>query len=328
MSRGQYGVFGNASGPTRTWHDAEVTPEARLRELAIRHAAFAWLDHQRATGKEIFTQADTRDLVLAGETLRLMPTQQGIWKPRQLAAALSIRTVYRPEGSDRPYDDAIGTDGRYRYKMRGDDPNHADNRALRAALTEALPLIWWLGVQGGGYSPLYPVFLVSEERHHLQFAVDVDAVPQPDLQWPRLSVDIDPAYRQQITRARVHQRPFRAAVLRAYRTSCAVCSFRHGELLNAAHIQEDAAGGRPVVTNGLTLCTMHHGAYDRRILGITPDYEVRINADILAEVDGPMLRHGIQEFHGQPLRVIPERASERPDRFLLDVRYQSFLAAS
>src|SRR3546814_15590819 len=86
-----------------------------------------------------------------------MPTQQGIWKPGQLGAALSIRTVYRPEGSNRPYDDAVGMDGFYRYKMRGDDPNHYQNRALHQAMTERLPLIWWLGVQGGGSSAPYQI---------------------------------------------------------------------------------------------------------------------------------------------------------------------------
>lgn len=305
-----------------------MTPDERLRELAIRHAAFAWLDKQRAAGKETFSQEDTSNLLLAGDAVRLMPTQQGIWKPGQLAGALSIRTVFRPEGSVRPYDDAVGIDGFYRYKMRGDDPNHYQNRALRIALDERLPLIWWLGVQGGGYSALYPIYLVGEERSDLQFIVDIDAVPQPDITWPSVELELDPSYRQQLTKLRLHQRPFRAAVLRAYRTSCAVCSFRHGDLLDAAHIQEDAAGGRPVVSNGLTLCKMHHAAYDRRILGITPDYEVRINAEVLKEVDGPMLRHGIQEFHGRPLMVLPERRGERPDRLRLEERFQTFLEAS
>lgn len=304
-----------------------MAPTNRMRELAIRHAAFAWLDQQRAAGKETFTQEDTSRLELAGETIRLMPTQQGIWKPSNLDAALSIRTVYRPEGSTRPYDDAVGEDGFYRYKMRGDDPNHHQNRSLRTAMVERLPLIWWLGVEDGGYSALYPIYLLDEEPLDLQFVVDIDAVPQPDISWPSVDLEIDPSYRQQLTKARLHQRPFRAAVLRAYRTSCAVCSFRHGDLLDAAHIQEDGAGGLPVVTNGLTLCKMHHAAYDRRILGITPDYEVRINDAVLQEVDGPMLRHGIQEFHGKQLMVVPERRSQRPDRLLLEERYDAFRAA-
>lgn len=305
-----------------------MTPDERLRELAVRHAAFAWLDGQRAAGKETFTQQDTTGLNLAGETLRLMPTQQGIWKPGQLAAALSFRTVYRAEGSDRPYEDAVGDDGFLRYKMRGADPSHYENRALRDAMVERLPLIWWLGVEGGGYSALYPIFLIREERAELQFVVDIDAVPQSDIVWPPVELELDLSYRQQLTRMRLHQRPFRAAVLRAYRTSCAVCSFRHSDLLDAAHIREDSTGGRPVITNGLTLCKMHHAAYDRRILGITPGYKVKINTEVLHEADGPMLRFGLQEFHDRDLMVLPERIAQRPDRLLLEERYEAFLAAS
>lgn len=304
-----------------------MTPAERLRELAIRHAAFAWLDRQRAQGKETFSQSETSGLNLAGENIRLMPTQQGIWKPGRLGAALSIRTVYRRDGANRPYDDAVRHDGFYRYKMRGQDPSHFENRALREAMLERLPLIWWLGVEGGGYSALYPIYLIAEELSELQFVVDIDAVPQPDVVWPSIDLELDPSYRQQLTKVRIHQRPFRAAVLRAYATACAVCSFRHSELLDAAHIQEDSTGGRPVVTNGLALCKMHHGAYDQQILGITPDYEVRINARVLEEVDGPMLRHGIQEFHAKSLMVIPRRRGDRPDRVLLGERYQAFLAA-
>lgn len=73
---------------------------------------------------------------------------------------------------------------------------------------------------------------------------------------------------------------------------------------------------------------MHHAAYDRQILGITPGYEVRINAQVLEEVDGPMLRHGIQEFHGKKLIVVPERRADRPDRLLLEERFSAFLDAS
>ena len=63
-----------------------------------------------------------------------MATQQGIWKPRQLDAALSFRTVYAADPSQRPYDDEEGSDGFLRYKWRGQDPNHPDNRALRQAM--------------------------------------------------------------------------------------------------------------------------------------------------------------------------------------------------
>lgn len=74
----------------------------------------------------------------------------------------------------------------------------------------------------------------------------------------------------------------------------------------------------------MALCKVHHAAFDRNILGIRPDLIVQIREDILAEVDGPMLRHGLQEIHGQSLSVLPRRSSDQPDRQLLEERWNQF----
>jgi putative restriction endonuclease len=79
------------------------------------------------------------------------------------------------------------------------------------------------------------------------------------------------------------------------------------------------------VTNGLALCKIHHAAYDRNLLGITPDYEVRIDRELLNEIDGPTLRHGLQDMQGQEL-TIPKRRSERPSRESLARRFAEFSA--
>lgn len=78
-----------------------------------------------------------------------------------------------------------------------------------------------------------------------------------------------------------------------------------------------------MVPNGLALCKIHHAAYDRGILGVRPDYVVEVRADVLLEVDGPMLRHGIQDVHGWRLEL-PMHPSDRPDRDLLAQRYAAF----
>ena len=80
--------------------------------------------------------------------------------------------------------------------------------------------------------------------------------------------------------------------------------------------------------NGLALCKIHHAAYDQDILGISPDRVVHINSDVLAERDGPMLRHGLQEFHRAALRVVPSRAVDQPDPDRLAERFARFEAAS
>jgi len=68
---------------------------------------------------------------------------QGIFKPGIMAeAALSITTI--PGG---PYDDTMGSGGALRYRYRGTDPAHPDNRGLRRAMQEQLPLVWFYRVQ-------------------------------------------------------------------------------------------------------------------------------------------------------------------------------------
>jgi putative restriction endonuclease len=133
--------------------------------------------------------------------------------------------------------------------------------------------------------------------------------------------------RRYITRQvqqRLHQESFRQRVLYAYRAHCAVCRLRHAELLEAAHILPDGhPHGEPIVANGVALCKLHHAAFDANILGIAPNYQIEIRLDVLEEKDGPMLRHGLQGFHGQWL-LTPHREVLRPKREFLEERYAVF----
>jgi len=80
---------------------------------------------------------------------------------------------------------------------------------------------------------------------------------------------------------------------------------------------------QPVVPNGLSLCKIHHAAYDRGIVGVRADYVVEVRPDVLLEIDGPMLRHGIQDVHGWTLEL-PKRVADRPERELLAARWKTF----
>ena len=80
-------------------------------------------------------------------------------------------------------------------------------------------------------------------------------------------------------------------------------------------------------SNGLALCKIHHAAFDQNILGVRPDLVVEVRRDILAEVDGPMLRHGLQEMAGVTV-CAPTRRDARPDRARLKERYEQFRTAS
>lgn len=294
------------------------------RDLRVRLAAMDWLS--AFGGGHLFSRQDLAEFQFDGTRIALMDAGRGIRKPAGMDAALSVRTVYTPPNATPPYADEAGRDGFLRYKIRGDDRLHAENVGLRTAMRRSLPLIWFVGVSSGLYLARYPVYLVEEEAAQQQFVVALD--PLQARTWHSGPQDEDERrYAETIARRRMHQPLFRARVLHAYEKRCAICRLRHESLLDASHIVSDRHSlGQPVVPNGLALCKIHHAAFDQNIIGISPDLVVDIRHDILLEVDGPMLRHGIQEMQGTRLSIPRQRAS-RPDRERLDLRYQEFRTA-
>ncbi len=136
------------------------------------------------------------------------------------------------------------------------------------------------------------------------------------------------SYLTATVRRRLHQRSFREKVLKAYRSQCAFCRLRHRKLLDAAHIIPDhIPESRPSVDNGLALCKLHHAAYDSFILGVTPDYVIRVRRDVLREEDGPILVHGLKELHNSEL-VLPRLRAHWPSQDSLEWRYERFRQAA
>ena len=253
--------------------------------------------------------------------------QSGIFKPKLLDHPISIRTAAPQPGRKPPYDDERTADGYLRYRYRGTDPMTWDNVALRRAMEEGLSLLYFAGVATGIYSPSAAI-IVEDDPTALTFTVAL--LPISSVVEGSLRVELNEAQRRyylRVAKQRANQAHFRAEVLSAYRERCSICELRHPELLDAAHIVPDSKGGRPIVQNGLALCKIHHAAFDHLMVGVRPDYVVEVREDLLAESDGPMLRHGIQGVHGQSL-LLPRRANLRPDPMALERRYEEFLRAS
>jgi putative restriction endonuclease len=134
-------------------------------------------------------------------------------------------------------------------------------------------------------------------------------------------------YELALVRRRLHQDRFRAAVMEAYRSRCAICRLRREPLLDAAHIIPDREKlGEAMVPNGLALCKLHHAAFDGNLLGVSPDLKVQVSEELRTEKDGPMLAHGLVAFDGSPIGV-PEAPNDQPNRDLLAERFERFLRA-
>lgn len=261
------------------------------------------------------------DVKLAdGSTQRMVdPGRGGIWNPSNFMATLSI--VTSPDG---PYPDRE-EHGLLRYHyQRG--PEGGKNLKLRAAMELHLPLLRLKKEAKGIYLPIFPVYVVGDNPVIREFTISLDENLRVIDGGAQLSA-LEKAYAERLVQHRVHQPAFRARVMLAYNSTCCVCALKHPELLDAAHIIEDGAEyGQPVVSNGLSMCKIHHAAYDRDLLGISPEHQVSINVALLEEIDGPMLKHGLQEMHQRRI-ALPSRVQDRPDPDRLDQRYQRFLTA-
>jgi len=290
----------------------------------VRQAAFRFVEQLAEQHNGVVPWgALVNDFNFQGQRVVLIGAS-GIWKPAQLELPISIQT----SPSD-PYSDSPGPDGLLHYRYQGTDPSNRWNVGLREVMNLGRPLLYFRAVEKGWYTPLWPLVIVGDNPSALTFTMaceDVDALV------PGIApVVADEARRKYVTRlavVRLHQAGFRKRVLSAYRNQCSICRLKHVELLDAAHIIPDKKEhGDPVVSNGLSLCKIHHAAFDTNILGIRPDLRVEIRSEILLEVDGPMLKHGLQELHGSRL-IIPKKKEEQPNSERLEERYEAFKAAS
>jgi len=298
-------------------------------EEQIRFNIFEWLRTRSTFNGGSFTRNDlTYGYSFQGKTIHLMGPQ-GIWTPKGFEAPISITTT-----TEGPYDDGLLDDGILHYSYRGTDPQHRDNRGLRVAYQKRIPLIYFKAIMPGIYNAVWPIFILRDNPD----ALNVEAAIDVSLENPLLKFGPDEDFfsesvlsvRRYITRQtkqRLHQSAFREHVLSAYDRKCTICRLQHPELLDAAHIIPDNDfRGDPVVQNGLSLCKIHHSAYDQNILGISPDYTVHLRRDLLDEIDGPMLKHGFQELDLTNI-TLPKRKKDFPDRDRLAERFEKFQTA-
>lgn len=263
------------------------------------------------------TREQLSALRVGDDKRRLIDTSKGIWNPQDLQATLSV--VSSPNG---PYDDRELDGALFRYDYRAGSPQ-GDNAKLRRAMELDVPIILLRKIETGVYVPIFPVYVLEDDQPRRQFVLTLEK------RLPTLGAvgDGQRSYAERLVRQRLHQAEFRGRIMQAYEVQCAVCNLRLGRLLEAAHIVGDREeGGDPAVSNGLSLCKIHHAAYDADLLGISPSYVVEINHDLLDAVDGPMLRHGLQEMHRRPLTV-PRRLRDRPEPSRLEQRYEAFRLA-
>ena len=246
----------------------------------------------------------------------------GIYRARaqQGEAALSLNSSF----SQQRYQGEQAPNGiLYRYQD-GPIDNHF-NRWLRNAHLMGVPLVYFIGTRQNWYRPEYPAFIEEDDPMERRVLVTFGEMrgPYDEREPVHFDDEVERRYAVRQVRQRIHQAQFRGIVLPAYRERCTICRLKESRLLDAAHIIGDADEHRdPVLPNGLSLCSIHHRAFDHDLVGIAPDYTVHVSRRLLDDEDGPML-DVLKGFQGTTIEL-PRRSASRPDRDRLAARFERF----
>ena len=292
------------------------------QERIFRESLFNRVSELANTHDGMLSRQELSEFVYDGEIVRLIDPQGGIWNPGAswtaspaLSATLSINTTL-----SGTYDDQEVADGLWRYDYQSGGVE-GKNTKLRKAWELQLPIIWFRQQEIGRRYVPYLVYVVDD------FPELGYCLVSPDLSLSlaiKTGDEIQKRYALREMKQRLHQPAFRAKVLSAYGVRCAVCNLQIGALLEGAHITPDSdPNSSTKVNNGISLCKIHHSAYDATLLGIDTDFSIHIRADVMQESDGPMLKYGLQEMHGKDL-ILPSQQDHWPDLSRLSHRFHEF----
>ena len=208
----------------------------------------------------------------------------------------------------------------------GRNPEAADNRWLRQAFENQIPVIYFLGIAPGRYQAMLPAFVAGWDAEALKARVAFGVLGQEALAPPKNVLERRYALRS--VKQRLHQASFREAIISAYDGRCALSRIPEPLLLDAAHIvaDKDERLGQPVIPNGIPLSKIHHAAFDAHLIGIDPDYRLHVSDRLLGQSDGPMLE-ALKRLNGGTIHL-PSRVKDRPDRDRLALRFDRFKAVA
>ncbi len=303
-----------------------------VTDAAMRMQAFQTVERLSQQHETLSSEQLRSGFIFGGERVPLINPQRGIFKPQKMWRLLSIRTVFPKSGSRIWYDDQRdvlkhldAAEETLDYAFMGKDPNAADNRWLREAMEDHIPIIYFVGVSPARCIARIGAFIVGWDpvnfRAHVAFSASSMASQSSLPEAP------ERRYSMRQTKQRVHQARFREMVMDAYGGRCAFSDIREKELLDAAHIIGDTNEdlGQPVIGNGLLLTKTHHAAFDCKLIGVDTDYRIHVAPRIMRVKDGPTLE-ALKKLDGQGL-LLPTRKADQPDRERLKMSFDEFRAA-
>ena len=306
----------------------------------IRAAAFALVRRLQDENGGLSRDDLYNGVQWRGRRIRLDGHVQGIWKPKEMDGLLSIKTAWPRQRTGRPdtYPDqrqALREHFEHRdvleYSFMQNNPNHRHNQLLHDAWRRRIPIIYLIASYPAFYQAFFPAFIVDWDSVTLKTRVAFGFESPPETENER-RIGIAIARRQYDHAA------FRENVLSAYRETCAVSGVMGRSHVGVAELAPSygpAADAAATASAGVALSKLHRAAFEADLLGIDADGRLHVahRADLYRS--GTTSRRqpestvitALREINGARIQL-PENPSHRPDRELLDLRYQQFLRAN
>ena len=275
--------------------------------------------------------------------LLLVSKPKGIYKPSDLPYALSIRV-----NLDSPYEDGVqvpttGGGWLLRYHQEGIDPSDRDrmftNRGLMQCIADRVPVGVLREQAPAGHRSRYDVLGLAtpvcwSDGYFYFESLNPRATPAinpvNDVLEATASSELDQespledaydarlrVYRQIV--ARRGQSAFRAALLEAYQSRCAITGCDAVPALEGAHLRPYRGPDSNAVTNGLLLRADIHTLLDLRLLAPDP----RSRNIVISKLLGGTQYEAFSTSH----LAEPEAAWQRPSEETLEITWQRFREA-
>ena len=130
--------------------------------------------------------------------------------------------------------------------------------------------------------------------------------------------------REIIIKQRINQSFFRMTVLSSYNNRCCISGIGNIELLEACHIVgwSENTANRTNPQNGLCMNSFFHKAYDKHLLGITPDMRIVVSEELLQGSTDISFFNYLKTINGKKI-LVPDKFL--PQKELLEIHYNKFI---
>ncbi len=304
-------------------------------DWAIRLRAFSVVEQLAVTtGGRIPWAEISRGFLYKGKQIHFASRALGIFKPRQMSAALSIRTVKPRTGRPSWYRDQSADfdpeTGLLSYDLVR-DLSHPTNETLRLAYVRRAPLIYFLALEPARYEAIWPVWVEDFREDEGRVLLSATEPESKDVRFVQEGQVLtgqnirERSYSLRMTKHRNHQAWFSSRIRSVYGYRCAFSNLPLSRLLVGAHIKPDKNGGPASLSNGICMSTLHHAAFDAYLIGVDPGLRIHVSRRVIDVDDGPLLA-GLQGLDGATLRA-PQEPRLQPDPAFLEWRFDRFKAA-